>query len=584
MTDINQSDEDQRAAEVLARHLDPDYTADFDPTPDNGDKSQISQPGNSQAEQESSLKLLGGDMHRDLYKIKGGRARLQQRSATFHYPERSSDTDLSQTSTTFQNQMAPGGFRRQFLERQHRRFHSVTTPVTKNFVSFLDLYGSFAGEDLAESEDESAVETEDEETGMPGEEAGERRPLLGRRKSSKRAKQQGDASQLRTFFTLLKAFIGTGIMFLPKAFKNGGILFSSITLVVVSLVTSLCFYLLLQCRKRYGGGYGELGEAIGGKTLRSLILVSIALSQVGFVCAGIVFTAENLYSFLDAVTKNRPAPLSTAELIIAQCIILIPLSFIRNIAKLGPAALLADVFILIGLVYIYYYNIFAISKQGGFNPTVHLFNPRDFTLTIGSAIFTFEGIGLILPIQSSMKEPEKFNRLLYAVMFIITIIFTSVGFLCYAAFGAATRTEVISNFPQTSKLVNAVQFLYSLAVLVGTPVQLFPAVRIMEGKLFGPSSGKRDSSTKWRKNAFRTGMVVLSGGIAALGAGDLDKFVALIGSFACVPLVYIYPAYLHWKGVATARWVVIGDIVLMVVGVMAMIYTTSVTLVRWSES
>jgi proton-coupled amino acid transporter len=136
-------------------------------------------------------------------------------------------------------------------------------------------------------------------------------------------------------------------------------------------------------------------------------------------------------------------------------------------------------------------------------------------------------------------------------------------------------------FPQGSKLVNAVQFLYSLAVLVGTPVQLFPALRIMEGKLFGHLSGKRDSSTKWKKNSFRVGIVVLSGAIAALGASDLDKFVALIGSFACVPLVYIYPAWLHYKGIAESSVVASGDILLMVVGLGAMMYTTFITVSQW---
>jgi proton-coupled amino acid transporter len=80
---------------------------------------------------------------------------------------------------------------------------------------------------------------------------------------------------------------------------------------------------------------------------------------------------------------------------------------------------------------------------------------------------------------------------------------------------------------------------------VGTPVQLFPALRIIKGKLFGHLSGKRHSSTKWKKNTFKTGTVLLYGVIAALGANGLDKFVALIGSFASVPLVYIYPALLH---------------------------------------
>ena len=36
-------------------------------------------------------------------------------------------------------------------------------------------------------------------------------------------------------------------------------------------------------------------------------------------------------------------------------------------------------------------------------------------------------------------------------------------------------------------------------------------------------------------------MVVICAAIAWIGADDLDKFVALVGSFACIPLVYIYP-------------------------------------------
>ncbi|KAL8958404.1 MAG: hypothetical protein Q9183_005845, partial [Haloplaca sp. 2 TL-2023] len=134
----------------------------------------------------------------------------------------------------------------------------------------------------------------------------------------------------------------------------------------------------------------------------------------------------------------------------------------------------------------------------------------------------------------------------------------------------------------TSKLVNAVQFLYSMAVLVGTPVQLFPATRIIETKLFGErASGKKSSRTKWKKNLFRTLLTVLCAAISIVGASDLDKFVALIGAFACVPLVYIYPAFLHLKGVARNRWVRAGDVVLCVIGLGAMVYSTVVTVSSW---
>tara|TARA_R110002003_G_scaffold1926_10_gene23776 strand:- start:4473 stop:6233 length:1761 start_codon:yes stop_codon:yes gene_type:complete len=586
MTDTPQTTAGANPKEVrvLEQHLDPGYafSAEFDAQTPYSDDAPGSSSNSQRAAPESSLQLQGGDIHRDLYKIAGQekRAKLHQRAATFSHAHEftaPSESEFDHDELPIQDQLAPGGMRRQFLQRQSKRVSYISEPVTRNFISFLELYGNFAGEDLEETDDEDVVDEEEEE--------GERRPLLGRRQSSKRMRERGDASQVKTFFTLLKAFIGTGIMFLPKAFKNGGMLFSAMTLIVVSAVTALCFELLLACRKQYGGaGYGDLGKSISGPKLRALILVSVTLSQIGFVCAGIIFTAENLASFLDAVTKSKDAPLSTNALIGIQLLVLIPLSFIRNISKLGPAALLADVFILIGLTYIYWYDFSWISKMGGFNPTIELFNPRDFTLTIGSAIFTFEGIGLILPIQSSMAQPEHFSKLLYIVMLIITVIFTSVGVLCYGTFGENVSVEVITNFPQTSKLVNAVQFLYAMAVLVGTPVQLFPALRNIELKLFGRKSGKQSSLTKWKKNGFRAMLVLLTGIIAAVGASDLDKFVALIGSFACVPLVYIYPAYLHYKGVADRPWAKAGDIAMMVVGLVAMVYTTSITIARWAET
>ena len=43
-------------------------------------------------------------------------------------------------------------------------------------------------------------------------------------------------------------------------------------------------------------------------------------------------------------------------------------------------------------------------------------------MLIGVAVTSFEGIGLILPIQSSMSQPEKFPLVLSISMAIITSI------------------------------------------------------------------------------------------------------------------------------------------------------------------
>lgn len=89
--------------------------------------------------------------------------------------------------------------------------------------------------------------------------------------------------------------------------------------------------------------------------------------------------------------------------------------------------------------------------------------------------------------------------------------------------------------------------------------------------------------------------------IAWIGANDLDKFVALVGSFACIPLVYIYPVsshmflnaeqmhltdydqpLIHSKAVAQRRWEQLADFALCVVGLCLMVYTSALTVKSWA--
>lgn len=111
------------------------------------------------------------------------------------------------------------------------------------------------------------------------------------------------------------------------------------------------------------------------------------------------------------------------------------------------------------------------------------------------------------------------------------VLFGGGGVLAYLAFGSEVQTVVITNLNSESKLVQAVQFLYSLAILLSVPLQLFPAVRIMENGLFS-RSGKGNPKVKWQKNILRFVTVMVCALISWAGASDLDKFVALVGSFA----------------------------------------------------
>ncbi|GAB1314954.1 hypothetical protein MFIFM68171_05164 [Madurella fahalii] len=590
---------------IIKRHL----VQPGDGAPDNGLKyisegSKGKQPADCNRsgldDEFSSLRLQGGDITRPIYKWteEADQRTKTQRSKSFSVPRPEPENEVLDIN----NIKVPGGFRRNFIRRAARDSEEVapgpganqqTQPrlLTNSFLEFLSLYGHFAGEEL-EEDDEVLRPGEYFTSGSEGDIYDEysdedREPMedstlltpSGRKRRRKERGGSGQNSPMGAALLLLKSFVGTGVLFLPRAYLNGGMLFSNLVLLFVAALSYYCFVLLVTTRLRVDGSFGDIGGILYGKWMRTLILASIVISQLGFVAAYIVFTSENLQAFILAVSDCRTL-VPITWLIIVQMLIFLPFSLLRDIGKLGFTALIADAFIVIGLAYLFYYDILTLNTQG--LADIIMFNQKDWTLFIGTAIFTFEGIGLIIPIQESMRHPQKFPKVMFAVMVIITTLFVVMGAVSYAAYGSKTETVVLLNLPQDDKMVNGVQFLYSLAILLSTPLQIFPAIRITENALF-TKSGKYNPYIKWQKNVFRFFVVALCALVAWGGADNLDKFVALVGNFACIPLVYIYPPMLHYRAVARNRFRKLSDILLCVFGFVAMAYTTSLTIMSWAN-
>jgi proton-coupled amino acid transporter len=543
--------------EIIKRHLVRPGNGATDDDVSDGSKGKQPADGPGLDDEFSSLKMQGGDVTRPIYKWteEADQRSKMQRSKSFSV----SRPDPENEELDIHHIKVPGGFRRNFIRRAARdsdegefgpgasQHPAQPRLFTSNFLEFLSLYGHFAGEEL-EEDDEVLGPGEYFTSGSEGDvydEASDEEPmeestLLTASRRKRRRKERGGSGQnspMSAALLLLKSFVGTGVLFLPRAYLNGGMLFSNLVLLFVAALSYYCFVLLVTTRLRIDGSFGDIGGILYGKWMRTLILASIVISQLGFVAAYIVFTSENLQAFILAVS-NCQTLIPITWLIIMQMVVFLPFSLLRDIGKLGFTALIADAFIVIGLAYLFYYDILTLDTNG--LADIIMFNQKDWTLFIGTAIFTFEGIGLIIPIQESMRHPQKFPKVMFVVMVIITTLFVVMGAVSYAAYGSKTETVVLLNLPQDDKMVNGVQFLYSLAILLSTPLQIFPAIRITENALF-TKSGKYNPYIKWQKNAFRFLVVAVCAVVAWIGADNLDKFVALVGNFACIPLVYIYP-------------------------------------------
>ena len=591
---------------------------------------------------DDNVSIGGNSTFRD-----GPPPRLRTRSASF-----SSYLEETRRGSMASDINIPGGFRREFLiNKAIQKNQQPPNFLTQNFMEFLSIYGHFAGEDFSDEEEEGDEGDEEYDNGHDGDEVfDEESSLLGnerrgggsgggqpfrqlpKKPHSHPQKQppKGTASVFKTFLLLFKALVGSGVLFLPRAFYNGGMLFSMITLSLFGLLTFFCYIGLIESKTILRlSSFGELGYKTYGKPLKYCILVSILLSQIGFVTTYILFTAENMIAFLSQYvsTKNNllsrevlPNWLNRGNLILIQCILLIPLVLIRNLAKLSMVSLISSVFIVIGLLIIFWYSGVNLINNG-VGPNITNFNSNSWTMLIGVAVTSFEGIGLILPIQSSMSQPEKFPLVLSISMAIITSIFVGIGTIGYFSFGDKIKSIIILNLPQDQFAVQSILVLYSIAVFLSGPLQLFPAIKIGESLIFRHSkkkskrqqhqhgstdesntnntddndgklyhqSGKYNPQVKWLKNGFRAISVIFICSLAYLNADNIDKFVSFNGCFACIPLVYIYPPLIHLKSIQSKQqqqqqqqtgrsksdqlfiWL---DYLLIVVGIATVIYSS----------
>jgi len=372
------------------------------------------------------------------------------------------------------------------------------------------------------------------------------------------APPKGTAGTLQTALAVMKSFVGSGITFLPAAFSAGGWLFSGPVLIFIACINAVCIRLLLECRARTGcPSFGEIASMAVGPKGKFIVQVSIVISQFGVCIAYIIFISKL------AASMNF---LTSSGVIFLQLFPLIPLCLIRSMEHMEYPNLVADVLIMFGLgvVLVSSVAVLASFKEPDFHVTP--FNKSTCGIFIGMSIFTFEGIPMVLPIQSAMQDPEEFWSVFSRMFAGIVALFTLFGTLGYAAWGNGVETVVLLNLPHQSALSYVVKVGYMLALILSVPLMFLPAARITELWVFGVLKDLKNRKLTWEKNALRAMEVVMFTLVALKCQDFFDRFLSFVGAFCCAPIAFIYPTLFHYRLCAKTMAEEALDILLMLLG------------------
>lgn len=155
----------------------------------------------------------------------------------------------------------------------------------------------------------------------------------------------------------------------------------------------------------------------------------------------------------------------------------------------------------------------------------------------GITVYSFEGIGLALPVHGSMKRPHRFKQVLISALSIYGILLATFGLLGYVAFKEKTEDVVSLNLPN-----NVFSIIVKIGLIIGLlftyPVQLFPVSELFDTHMTSLATRKiksTETEIRFRKyfqfhiqNLFRIFVLVVTGLLAIVGS----DFFGLVSEFA----------------------------------------------------
>ena len=415
------------------------------------------------------------------------------------YPEVGRAGDIAQ----------PGGFRREHVLRQ------APNPAAEQplLSTLLDprLQRYFHKMELEESEASTSIEP-------PG------------------------SSNLSTVLVILKSTIGGTLIIIPYAFSKTGLLLAPLVLLFIGGVEIYCMVLLVKCVRTLGGGsYGEIAGRSMGVLGTWAVDLSILFSQIGFVAAEMVYVSTNCHKAFAADGLQSPL-FSETGILLLQLVVVIPMSWIQKLKYFQVSNIIANTTVLVALAILLGYAVGGLATEGegeGVEPT-----GPNWMIFAGTVVFSFECINFVIPMYDAHEKKETFAPILVYTLLGVCALFILFGGVNYAYYGEHTQDVITKNLPGDSRVGRAIPFAFALASLFNVPLFLFPAAIYLESQFFSqvPSCART-----WKINGMRTLMILLCTYIAFKGMRNIDAFVALVGSFCCVPLAFIFPVICHFK-------------------------------------
>ncbi|XP_047483985.1 amino acid transporter AVT3B-like isoform X1 [Penaeus chinensis] len=382
----------------------------------------------------------------------------------------------------------------------------------------------------------------------------------------------GITSPVKIVANIFISFIGAGMLGLPFAFKEAGIMEGALIMAVVGYLSVAAMLMLIDCKYailssggRAGGRsiimekkvpllppdssddedederhpptpstdltYGDVGLYAMGPGGKRLVDIAIVVSQIGFCCGYLIYLCKNLNLYIPRISQK------------VWLILLLPplylLTLLRHLNKLAVFSLFAQISNVLALAVVFWFD-FSHSEEVPFQPNE--FSIKGFPFFFAVSIYCYEGAGMIFSLEESVaeKKRDKFRSIFVCTMTGLTTLYICFGVSGYASFGPHTMDIITLNLPHSSGSVDfaaLVKICLGISLFFTYPMMMFPVTHLLD-KTFGLQNAPH------KGNMLRVVLVSLTG-LVVSAVPNFGILISLIGATCCTLLAFILPAAFH---------------------------------------
>lgn len=312
-------------------------------------------------------------------------------------------------------------------------------------------------------------------------------------------------------------------------------------LFTVAFLTYHCMMLLVRTRRKLESivgfprinSFGDLGYAICGPFGKFSIDAMVVLSQGGFCVSYLIFISTTLAYLASDANPALIFGFTPKVLFLWGCFpFQLVLNAIPTLTHLAPLSIFADAVDIAAKGAVMVEDVFVFLEN---RPPLKTYGDLSmFLYGIGVAVYAFEGIGMVLPLETEAKDKEKFGGVLGIGMLVISLLFGAFGALGYFAFGEETQGIITTNLGPGMMSV-LVQFGLCINLFFTFPLMMNPVYEVFERRL---CNSKYCLWLRW--------VLVLGVSLVALCVPNFADFLSLVGSSVCVMLSFVFPAMFHY--------------------------------------